>query len=284
MNIGGKSSAQPTIEQVRAHFELVAQKVNSKVQEASAKLRHLKEQIEPDATQLGDYWVITGAFFDRETDTLQYTYIHPSVTAEESRLLNQEIVYWHSKHNLAQIMCGRYRPVFEPGARISYVYLGRDGLEMFRVVLDKAACGARPLVSRADLQASLERSATFVNANLGRINTVLRQHSLTDPTIDLAGAWFKDNTFVYVYRDTGPGNDIPLTQDEIRMTRDAGATPRCRRWEAYLEAGFATVDLYVDARNREFGAVVYDEPFCRPHLARVRQWQENVLREEDFLK
>ena len=228
---------------------------------------------------MGDYTIMTGVHFDRATDTLQFLYTYPTVGKEDFYLLTQEIPYWHAKHGLTPAMCGQYEPVFDVGAQLLYVYYGNDGQELFRIPINKTICETYPLISRAELQASLERSANFVNANLGRINALMRRLPGTDPEIALVGASFESNTFSYIYRGTGPGSDIPLTRDEINMLRDASATQRCMLWDAYLESGFTVADVYVDGRNRALGTMVFDEQYCRPHLARIKQWQQNLAKD-----
>lgn len=223
----------------------------------------------PGVNDTGFAPVLTGASFDRRTDTYTKRFFVPNLSRAELYDLYQEVLVPNMRYALAREGCAPMKQAFDVGIQMVFVYQGRDGGELFRVTLDQATCAKNPPVSRAELRDSLERSARYINSNIGRVNAASRRKFASDMDMGLVGVIFKDTVFAYTYKFFDLENVPVFSNEELAAIQNEMATVSCAAWPAYLDAGYAIAEIYLDRNNVDLGAVFINEEICRPYRAAV---------------
>lgn len=259
--------ARPFIEDVRDTMERWAYETNRDLDQRNRAMRESNEALRPGANETGFAPVLAGAAFDRRTDTYTKRFFVPGLSRAELQDLYQEVLVPNMKYALSREACAPMKQAFDEGIRMVFVYQGRDGAELFRVTLDKTTCAKNPPISRTELQDSLERSARYINANTGRINAVNRRKFASDMDIELVGAIFRDTVFAYAYRFYDLENVPVFSNEELAAIQNEMAAVSCTAWPAYLDAGYAIAEIYLDSNNEDLGAVFINEEICRPYRA-----------------
>ncbi len=268
--------ARPFIEDVRDMMERWAYEENQALDRTNSAIVDMTGVFAPGIGEAGLAPVLAGVFFDRQTDTYTRRFVYPNLSRVEFYELYQERLALNAHYTTARQICGAMKYAFDEGVRMVHVYQGRNGEEIFRVTLDQSTCARNPLISRTELQGSLERSTRYINANLGRVNAV--NSSMLGPGmgVELVGVVFKESVWAYAFRLYDLENASVFSNETLAALQHEVALSTCLVWQVYLEAGYAVGEIYLDRNDVDLGAVLINEQVCRPYWAAAAQIQTDA--------
>lgn len=270
--------ALPAMEELRDLMEGVANELNRRLGGVNNAYKDWGSEFAPKDAVFTYTPVMTGASFDRATDTLHLRYRYPYLTKDELYTQFQDTHYMSMRYSLVSGTCAQQPQVFDAGIRTVHVFLDKNGQEIYNVLIDKAACHAKPVVPRAELQASLERAEQFINANTDKINKQTRKLAQSPIRVEIAGVVLENNLWVQVFRFVDVEDARPFTDTELDDLKRGSAPVTCVQWIPYLETDYTVVQVYLNNNDVILGRMLFDAPFYRPYIEMGRQSLQERIR------